>query len=138
MRSLIFTLLILFSSLLYGQEKCDQIQFEPFPEEIVVKVLERFNVEPIEWVPINRKLKRRVDEVDTRVQLKAGKLERNPFDEPAQLLVITRLKREVLIEIFANTLKEHGVDDLKKAHDMYDAILNEKAQKAWECYYRNQ
>ena len=125
---------ILSLRLLAGQETCkEEFEKNPFPEQIVNQVLNQFDVPPSEWVGINRALQRQLGLLQVKVQQKAAKMERNPFNPPEQTVVIGRLEREALIEGFGYVMRQHGVKKKRQIYDMFDAIQDEKAERLWEC-----
>jgi len=119
---------------LSAQDPCsEEFQKNPFPPDVVNQVLEQFRVSPSEWVGINRALERQVALSEVRVQQRAAKLERNPFNPPQQKVVIGKLYREVLIEGFGFVMRQHGIKKTRQIYDMFDAIQDEKAERIWEC-----
>jgi len=137
LRSFLF-LCFLFAGLSGVQDPCTEaFENDPFPIEVVNKVLAQFQVPAEEWTPINQGLRRQLALVEVKVQQKAAKLERNPFNPPRQTVVIGRLKREALIESFAYVMRQHGIKKTRNIYDMFNAIQDEKAERLWECLQRN-
>ncbi len=122
-----------------AQDFCaDMFESNFFPPKIINKVLDQFEVPPEKWAAINRDLTLLADKVADRVHRKAERFTPNPLNEPQQTVVIGKLYREARMEIFQEIMKQHGVDDNLKIHDMFDQIQYEKASAVWECYRKRQ
>jgi len=125
---------LLFVSCVSALDPCtEDFEKNPFPVEIVNKVLDQFRVPASEWADINFALQRQSALLDVKVQQKAAKLERNPFNPPQQTVVIGRLQHEALIESFGYVMRQHGIKTKRRIYDMFDAIQDEKAEMMWEC-----
>ncbi|NGX58735.1 MAG: hypothetical protein K940chlam3_01643 [Chlamydiae bacterium] len=119
---------------LSAQDPCAEgFEKNHFPQQIVNKILERFEIPSTEWVGINRALDRQVKLLEVKVQQKAAKMDPNPFNSPVLHVVVGRLYRETLIESFGYVMRQHGVKKTRQIYEMYDAIVDEKAELIWEC-----
>src|SRR5262249_10869594 len=104
-----------------------------FPEPIVMDTLKRFNVPQDKWAGIAKSLSEKDKEVVKLVEKKASAMNPNPLKDTQQRQAAVKLFRDTLFEVFADAMKENGVEDQSQLMPMLDDIQQQKAKKFAMC-----
>jgi hypothetical protein len=104
-----------------------------FPKVFVLETLKKYNVPQDKWEAIASELAQKDKQVIKTVEEKAAKLDPNPLKDPQQRQAAVRLFRETLTDLFALTMKAHGIKDGKQITDMLNDIQQQKAKRFAMC-----
>ncbi len=86
------------------------------------------------WSPITQTLIRKSQEVLMRVKRKTAFMVPNPFEYPMNRGLAARVLRDVLFELFLETLKEYQSNERPVADFAFDYILNEQLPQFIHCF----
>lgn len=104
-----------------------------FPEPVVKAVLQRYQVPQQDIDAIAKDLAQKDLDVAKAVELKAANMQPNPFKDPSQRDVAHKVFRETLFEVFASTMKAHGMQDEDQLQAILEEIRSTKSKLFVEC-----
>lgn len=104
-----------------------------FPEPVVKAVLNKRQLPQDEVDAIAKELSQKDQEIVKIVETKASSMEPNPFKDPSQRDAAHQVFKEALFEVFANTMKAHGIKDENQIEAILEEIRATKGKLFVEC-----
>lgn len=110
----------------------------PFPDSLVTQALDKFKIPKNEWSGIIGDLAYKQTKVEALMKERAAKMNPNPYGPPPKPVTLSKLYRDIIYEMFTTTLNQFDVNDPALVDEMFNNILEWKADREWECYQRQQ
>lgn len=104
-----------------------------FPKPILKAVLLKHGVSTEQAEEISTELAQKDQEVIKGVEEKASKMDPNPFKDLTDRDQALKVFKEVLFDVFANTVKKHGIEDEAKIQTILDDMQSAKGKLFVEC-----
>lgn len=105
-----------------------------FRTDLVNEALSLHGVSQSKWNLINTQLQGNVKGVPQLVKEKAKKMEPNPFDPPFQSQEAAELLRQVLLEVFSETLANFHITNQANVKEMFQYIRERQSQLLISCF----
>lgn len=104
-----------------------------FPKVVVKAVLVQNKVSETDAQAIADELSKKDQEVVKSVELKASKLDPNPFKDVSNRDQAVKIYRETLYEVFSNALKAHNISDDNQIKMILEDLQATKGRLFVEC-----
>jgi len=105
-----------------------------FRVDFVSEALSIHSVPQSNWSLINIELQKNIKEVPSMVRARANRMRPNPFGTPFQPQEASELMRQVLLEIFSNTLATFHITNQQKVEEMFQYIRQRQSQRMLACF----
>lgn len=105
-----------------------------FDERIVNQGLSLYNVRQELWAPINQLLQRKSLEVPERMKRRTAFMVPNPIEYPIQRGATAKILKQVLFEVFLETMREYRANERPTADFIFDYIFSEQLPRFIRCF----
>lgn len=109
----------------------EEVFFNPY---YVSQALSLHDVSQSAWAEVNRVLKQKAQNVPALVREKAKAMDPNPFDVPYDPDGASKVLKEVLYGVFAETLTQFNITDPYEVKEMFAYLLERQADKWTSCF----
>lgn len=111
-----------------------QLQTGFFEEPIVNQALSLYNIRQELWSPINQRLRFASLEVPKRMKSKTAYMVPNPLEFPMQKERTAKILKDVLFEVFLETLRFYQVNERPAADFAFDYIFAKQMPRFIACF----
>ena len=105
-----------------------------FNPALVSEALSLHSVFQSSWTLIISELQTNVKRVPDLVKARAKKMERNPFEPTFQPQEAAALLRQVLFEVFSQTLADFHITNQNNVDEMFQYIRERQSQRFLACF----
>lgn len=105
-----------------------------FNPTLVNEALSLHSISQSNWTLINTELQNNLKRVPELVKERAKKMNPNPFGNPFQPQEASKLLREVLLEVFSETLAGFQITNQGKVQEMFRYIRERQSQRLLSCF----
>lgn len=105
-----------------------------FTEPIVYQGLSLYNIRQELWVPIYVRLKQKSLEVPERVKRRTAYMVPNPLEYPMRRAVAAKILKEVLFEVFMETMRDYNSNERPTADLVFDYIFTLQLPNFIKCF----
>lgn len=110
------------------------LQVNFFQENIVSQALSLYNIPQGLWAPISQTLKTKSYQVPERMRKITARMVPNPIEYPMQLGPTAELLKEVLKDVFYETMTKYQVNERPTADFIFDYIFTKQLPKYANCF----
>jgi hypothetical protein len=111
-----------------------QLQTRFFEEPIVNQALSLYNIRQELWSPINQRLRFVSLGVPKRMKSKTAYMVPNPLEFPMQREMTAKILKDVLFEVFLETLRFYQVNERPSADFAFDYIFAKQMPRFVACF----
>lgn len=105
-----------------------------FPEYIVSQGLSMYGIRQEIWQPINLSLQQKSPSVPDRMKIKTAYMVPNPIEYPMQNGPTAKILKQVLLEVFLESMREFYVNDQPRANMIFDYIFSRQLPRFVRCF----
>ena len=105
-----------------------------FNPTLVNEALSLHSVFQSSWSLINYELQKNVRRVPELVKARAREMERNPFEPTFQPQEASALLRQVLFDVFSQTLAEFNITNQNNVDEMFQYIRERQSHRFLACF----
>lgn len=110
------------------------LQVNFFQENTVYQALSLYNVPQGLWEPISLTLKARSNQVPERMRKITARMVPNPLEFPMQREITAGILKQVLKDVFYETMKKYQVDERPTTDLAFDYIFTKQLPKFIFCF----
>lgn len=110
------------------------LQANFFQEAIVYQGLSLYNIPQGLWAPITQTLRLKSSEVPQRMQRVTAHMVPNPIEYPMQRGPTAKILKQVLMDIFYETMRKYQVNERPTADFIFDYIFAQQFSKFIDCF----
>jgi hypothetical protein len=110
------------------------IELNFFDEQLVSEALGLYHIQQQLWAPISMTLRMKSAEIPGRMKGRTGFLVPNPLEYPMQKWVVAAILKQVLFEIFLETMTTYQVNERPNADFVFDYIFSQQLPRFINCF----
>jgi len=110
------------------------LQVNFFNENVVYQALSLYRIPQGLWAPISQNLKIRSNQVPERMRKITAAMVPNPLNYPMQNEIASKLLKQVLLDVFYETMTKYQVNERPTADFVFDYIFTQQLPKMINCF----
>lgn len=111
-----------------------ELQLNFFQEAIVYQGLSLYTIPQGLWAPISQTLRLKSSEIPQRMKRVTANMVPNPIEYPMQRGPTARILKQVLMDIFYETMSKYQVNERPTADFIFDYIFTQQLSKFIDCF----